>query len=127
MQVVIAHRRLTAWIAALAILAASLGPALIHALASATEADWIEICTTQGPKWIQAGKEGSEGTPVSAHLLEHCSYCSPHAPALGLPPATALAYLPLQLSHSVPRAFLSAQRILNPWVSAQPRAPPLFS
>jgi hypothetical protein len=127
MKTVLSYRRLTGLIATLVILAASLTPAFNHVLASASDATWIEICTTQGPKWIQADKDGSERTPVSVHLLEHCSYCSPHAPALGLPPATALAHLHLQLSHSAPLTFLSAPRILNSWVGAQPRAPPPFS
>ena len=106
---------------------ASLAPALSHALASATGANWIEICTTQGAKWIQAGEDGSERAPASGHALEHCPYCSLHAPALGLPPATDLAPLPLGLCHEVPLAFLSAPRTLHAWVSALPRAPPLFS
>jgi hypothetical protein len=121
------HRRLTSWIAALAILLASLAPALSHALASATGSNWVEICTTQGSKWIQAGEDGSERAPASGHALEHCPYCSLHAPALGLPPATDLAQPPPGLCHEVPLAFLSAPRTLHAWVSALPRAPPLFS
>lgn len=111
----------------MAILLASLAPALSHALASATGSTWIEICTTQGSKWIKAGEDGSERSPASAHVLDHCPYCSLHAPTLGLPPATHLAHLPLRLSQEVPLAFLSAPRTLHAWVSAQPRAPPLFS
>ncbi len=121
------HRRLTSWIAALAILLASLAPALSHALASATGSNWVEICTTQGSKWIQAGEDGSERAPASGHALEHCPYCSLHAPALGLPPTTDLAQPLPGLCHEVPLAFLSAQRTLHAWVSALPRAPPLFS
>jgi hypothetical protein len=121
------HRRLTSWIAALAILLASLAPALSHALASATGSNWIEICTTQGSNWIQTSDDGSEGAPASAHVLDHCPYCSLHAPTLGLPPASDLAQQPLRLSQEVPLAFLSAPHTLHAWVSAQPRAPPLFS
>lgn len=127
MRAVRAHRRLTSWIAVLAILLASLAPALSHALATATGTSWVEICTTQGSKWIQAGEDGSERSPASAHVLDHCPFCSLHAPTLGLPPATLLGQLPLQLSHEVPRAFLFAPRTLHAWLSAQPRAPPLFS
>lgn len=127
MRAVRAHRRLTSWIAALAILLASLAPALSHALASATGSNWIEICTTQGSRWIQAGQDGSERAPSSAHVLEHCPYCSLQAPTLGLPPVTHRVHLPVQLSHVVPLAFLGAPRTLHAWVSAQPRAPPLFS
>jgi hypothetical protein len=127
MRAVRAHRRLTSWIAALAILLASLAPALSHALASATGFTWIEICTTQGSKWIKTGEDGSEPGPASAHVLDHCPYCSLHAPTLGLPPAAHWAHLPLRLSHEVPLPFLTAPRTLHAWVSAQPRAPPLFS
>jgi hypothetical protein len=126
MRVVPAHRRLTSWIAALALLLASLAPAVSHALASANGTNWIEICTTQGSKWIEAGKVGSERSPASAHALD-CPYCPLHAPTLGLPPASQLEHLSLRLGHEVPLAFLSAPRTLHAWVSAQPRAPPLFS
>lgn len=127
MRAVRAHRRLTSWIAALAILLASLAPTLSHALASATGANWIEVCTTQGSKWVQAGDDGAERAPASTHLLEHCPYCSLHAPTLGLPPVMERVHLPLPVGPAVPPAFLSAPRTLHAWVSAQPRAPPLFS
>ena len=121
-----AHRRFTSWIAALAILLSALAPALSHALAADGGASWVEICTTQGSKWIQA-EDGSEGAPASTHVLDHCPYCSLHAPTLGLPPTGLVGPLPLQLSHEVPLAFLFAPRTLHAWLSAQPRAPPLFS
>lgn len=121
------HRRLTSWVAALAILLASLAPALSHAMASAAGSGWVEICTTQGSKRIQAGDDGSQRAPALAHVLDHCPYCSLHAPTLGLPPATDLAQQSLRLCHEVPLAFLSAPRTPHAWVSAQPRAPPLLS
>lgn len=105
----------------------SLAPAMSHALASATGTNWIEICTTQGSKWIKASQDGSERAPASAHVVDHCPYCSLQTPTLGLPPAEHLAHLPLRLSLEVPIAFLSAPRTLHACVSAQPRAPPLFS
>ncbi len=122
-----AHRRLTTWIAALAILLASLAPSLSHAVASATGTNWIEVCTTQGSKWIAAGEDSSERAPASAHVLEHCPYCSLHAPDLALPPANDSAQLSARLAYEFPLAFLAAPRTLHAWVSAQPRAPPLFS
>lgn len=121
------HRRFTSLIAALVILLVAVAPTLGQVLASATGSQWIEVCTVQGSKWIQADEDGTEGAPSSAHLLEHCPYCTLHAPALGLPPASALAHLPLQLSHAVPLAFLSAPHTLHAWVTAQSRAPPRFS
>lgn len=127
MRAIRAHSRLTSWIAALAILVASLAPALSHAMASATGTHWVEVCTTQGAKWVQAGEDGSEHSTAPAHVLEHCPYCSLHAPTLGLPSVTQLVHLPGRLTHAVPPAFLSAPRTLYAWVTAQPRAPPLFS
>lgn len=120
-------RRLTSWIAALAILMGALAPALSHALASAGGKHWVEICTTQGSEWIQTGEDGTERLPATAHGLEHCPYCTLHAPTLGVPPANGLVQAPARLGHGVPLAFLSAPRTLHAWVSAQPRAPPLFS
>lgn len=122
-----AHRRLTTWIAALAILLAALAPSLSHALASAGRPSWVEICTTQGSRWVPSGENDSERAPPSAHVLEHCPYCSLHAPTLDLPPVAHLMHLPLRLSHQVPLAFLAAPRTLHTWVSAQPRAPPRSS
>lgn len=122
-----AHRRLTTWLAALAILFAALAPSLSHALASASGSDWIEVCTIQGSKWIATGEDGSERGPASAHVLDHCPYCSVHAPTLGLPPANDSVQPPSRRAHEVPLAFLAAPRTLHAWVSAQPRAPPVFS
>lgn len=122
-----AHTRLTSWIALLAIVLASIAPSLSHALSSASGSSWVEVCTAQGSRWIDAGEDGSKPAPASAHVLEHCPYCSLHVPTPGLPPATHFAPLPLGLSDELPLAFLAAPRTLPAWVSAQPRAPPLFS
>lgn len=119
-----AHHRLTHWIASLAILLASLAPSLSQALASASGTSWIAVCTTQGSKWIQSAADGSERAPGSVHVVDHCPYCSLHAPTLGLPPATDLVLLPLRRCREVVAAFLAAPRTLHAWVSAQPRAPP---
>jgi hypothetical protein len=127
MRALRAHVRLTGWIAALAILMVSLVPSLSHALAPATGTNWVEVCTIHGSTWIQAGEEGTERTPASAHVLDHCPYCSLHAPTLGLPPVAGSTHLPLRLAHEAPLAFLAAPCTLHAWVSAQPRAPPSFS
>ena len=104
-----------------------LAPSLSQALASANGTNWIEICTTQGARWIAADEDGSKRAPASAHALDDCPYCSIHAPALGLPPANGSALQPERLAYDFPLAFLAAPRTLHAWVSAQPRAPPLFS
>lgn len=128
MQALRAHRRLTSWLAALVMMLVSLAPTLSHALVAVTGGDWVEICTAQGAKWVQTGDADAERTPAStAHALEHCPLCSLHTPALGLPPPASSALLPMLLAHERPLAFFSAARTLHAWVTAQPRAPPLFS
>ncbi len=121
-----AHVRLSSWIAALAILLVSLAPALGQAWA-AKGSSWMEVCTAQGAKWVQAGEQGSTPELPPGHLFDHCPYCSLHAPALGLPPPAGLVHQLLRLGTEVPTAFLAAPRSLHAWVSAQPRAPPRFS
>lgn len=127
MRAVRHHLQLAGWIAVLAILLSALAPSLSQALAAGTGSNWVEVCTAQGSKWMAAGEAGTEPAPASAHVLDHCPYCSLHAPALGLPPVASMPPLLLQRAHEVPRAYLAARRTLHAWVSAQPRAPPLFS
>lgn len=127
MRVCRAHRRLPTWIAALAILLASLAPSLSHALGSAQAASWIEICTSQGSKWIAEKTDDSPAAPTAGHVFEHCSLCSMHAPTLGLPPLPALRPLPIEGHGEFPPAFFAVPRTLYAWVSARPRAPPQLS
>lgn len=125
-----ARLRFTGWVAILVVLLASLAPSLSHALGATQGASWVEICTAQGSKWVQgdsADSGGSKSAPAFAHPLEHCPYCSIHMPALGLPPTPLIVPLELGLEAEVPPAFLAAPRTSHAWVSAQPRAPPLFS
>jgi hypothetical protein len=121
------RQRFTSWTAVLAVLLASLAPTLSLALGAANSATWVEICTTQGSKWVATGEDGSGHAPASIHPLEHCPYCSLHTPTLGLPPLTGVQPLPVRLSHAVPVAFLAAPRTLHAWLSAQPRGPPRLS
>ncbi len=122
-----AQRPFAAWIAALAVLLAALVPTVSHALSSARGLGWIEVCSAQGALWLRADGKDAKDAPAAPHLIEHCPYCSLHAPVLGMPPAPqALALAPvagemvLPASHGVAPAQAA-------WASAQPRAPPRFS
>lgn len=118
-----AHRRLTTWVATLAVLLAALAPTVSFALGSRLGASWVEVCTVAGSKWVNAG-EGEPAAPAASHVFEHCHFCSIHTPAIGMPPAP-LAQLPIvDAAAVVPPAFLTAPRTLHAWASAQPRAPP---
>jgi hypothetical protein len=129
-----AQRQLATWFAMLAILMASLAPSVSHALGLTRDASWIEVCSAQGARWVKgdssdsiSNESESGSVPAAAHLLDHCPYCSVHMPAWGLPPAHEVAPLALGLEDKLPPAFLAARRTPHAWVTAQPRAPPLFS
>lgn len=127
MRALRAHRQLPTWMAALAILLASLAPSLSHALGRAQAGSWNEICTAQGSKWIAEKSDGSPSAPTASHVFEHCAFCSVHAPGLGLPPTPELRPLPIEGHGEFPPAFYAAPRTLHAWVSARPRAPPQLS
>lgn len=123
-----ARRRLTAWIAVLAVLLMSLAPTVSHALGRASVEGWVEVCSAEGSRWVLAEPAGAGGAPGAvAHLLDHCPCCSSHAPTLGLPFAPGSTALGPDLSDEVPQAFLAAARTLFAWVGARSRAPPLLS
>lgn len=119
-------RRLATWIAVLAVLMAALAPAISHALASDGSSAWIEVCTAQGSRWLQADAErGEDSTPGTGQTLKHCPYCNLHPNVLGIPPTPVMALPASESATAVPRAFLAAPHTLPVWTSAQPRAPPL--
>lgn len=129
-----ATRKLFAWFALCAIVMASLAPTLSHALGRTASANWVEICTTQGSKWLalstadagDASETPGDAPAPALHPFEHCDYCSHHLQPLGLPPA-ALSVDPAPTLHEgPPAAFYSAPRTLHAWVRAQPRAPPIL-
>lgn len=121
------HKRtLSTWIATLAVLLAALVPSISHAIGSGQAASWIEVCSTQGSKWVLSDEREGDPAPA-AHLLEHCPVCSLHAQALALPPVPPVLPLRLDLGEAFPTAFLSAPTTLHAWLSAPPRAPPALS
>ena len=121
-----AARRISSWIAILAILLGALAPAISHALASPGKG-WVEVCTAQGTIWVAGDEAGDNKSSKTTDEAKHCAYCSFHAHALGILPSAATALPVPALSEAVPRAFLSAPRTLHAWANAQPRAPPIHS
>jgi hypothetical protein len=119
-------RRLAAWTALFAALAAALLPAISHAFAldgSATK--WVEVCSVSGPVAIEVPANGP-GFPKApkASDFEHCPFCSAQAaPVAILPPTVAVLALPAA-SAPVPPLFLLAPRPLFAYLAARPRAPP---
>lgn len=76
-----------------AMLLAVLAPAISRALASTRVAgDWVELCTSQGMRWVQLMTDGTAGEPFSAvdlmHALDDCGHCA----------LTTERFAPLQLA-----------------------------
>jgi hypothetical protein len=108
----------------LAILLASLAPSLSHALAAGNAASWVAVCSTQGSKWLLSDADPSPGGSGPAHVLEHCPYCTIHAPVLALPPLLQRTAVEPSHTDGFQSVVRSDPRTDAAWLSAQPRGPP---
>jgi len=121
-----ARRIVFTWIAALAVLLATLAPAVAQALAAASGRGWFEVCSASDGAATQAGPARKDGAPEPAapHPFEHCPYCALHADLA--PPSAPSGWTAAAASAFVerPAAFLDAPKRFWIWSAAQPRAPP---
>lgn len=124
-------QRMTAWIACLAILMASLAPSISYALAAAA-ADAAAM-PAHMPAAGEASTHAHDAAPAhsdSDHGLlhvKHCPFCLTHAGSFGLLPPPSLP-LPAPDGEEV-RPF-DAGPAMYPdlaWVTPQSRAPPSLS
>jgi hypothetical protein len=117
-------RRLIAWIACLAILAAGFMPSLTYALAAQGSAH----VAVQHEEHEFCGDEAAPGTThAPAHQLHHgahCPFCLLHLDAAAPPPCAAGVVPAAALPRLLPPAFLHARLSSAVWLAAQPRAPP---
>lgn len=127
------RRRLTAWLASLAVLFAALAPSVSMALSAARGGDslLLEICSVAGDRSLddRAGDAGLRGTGGPALPLPaahaHCPFCL--LPPAWLGPPAASAVLPFAAGPGE----APVRRILPPFATrpalpgARPRAPPL--
>ncbi|MET0319555.1 MAG: DUF2946 domain-containing protein [Duganella sp.] len=120
------RRRLTVWIAMLAILFSALAPAVSHAIeAGRGTAAWVEICTVAGAKMVRLGDAPMK--PVQdalQHHMDNCPYCAAHAGGPGLPPPAALTFAILGGHDLFPSLFYTAPTVQFAWSAAAPRGPP---
>jgi len=116
-------RGLAAWLAIVAMLLATLAPAVSHALASGSDGT-IEICSVDGPRTISSPDAPA---PLPHNALEHCPYCFTQANSVALPSAP----LPMFGAPSGPLAAVAAIAPARPArtvpLAARPRAPPFSS
>jgi hypothetical protein len=99
------HQKFASWVAMVAIVFASLAPALSHAFAteSAPLTLWQEICTAQGTKFISSvvtlspeqvdTQQDSQSMQPHVGALEHCPLCFNHAGAISLPPGNHVLFV----------------------------------
>ena len=75
------RNRWAAWLAVLAVLLGALAPTFTHALMAATGqvSQGLEICTSEGPRWVAAdaaaSADDSTSLPGSATSPAHCQFC----------------------------------------------------
>ncbi|MBI1907566.1 MAG: DUF2946 family protein [Rhodocyclales bacterium] len=119
-------QRLTAWIAALAMVAAALMPAVTQAATAAAGGQaWLEVCTVFGVERI-AVDSTPDSQPVGGKARGMaCPWC--HLP-VGLPDAPAAA-APHSMDYGDRRIVTAREqqvpRSLAGATSSRPRAPPL--
>ena len=123
------QHRVTAWLAALAVLWGALLPVLSHAVVAnqAVGNGWVEVCTATGMAWVNStdGQATPEsGSPARTTGMSGCDWCATHSPLTGLPAVSLPAVAPFVFGVDVPAAFLHAPRPLFVWAAAQSRAPP---
>lgn len=125
------HRRISGWLALLAVLLGALAPTVSQAMvASGDRAQWIEVCSVSGMTWVRAdladaATDVDGGSPAS-EISPHCPWCMLHGGVAGLPPAADQA-LPLARQTDLPAAFYQAAHTSTVWNTARSRAPPLAS
>jgi hypothetical protein len=120
-------RRITTWLAAMAILFAALAPSISHALASAGKLSptWMEICSAEGSKAFKGDDAGGATQKKNSSVgFEHCPYCTVHGGSVGLPPTAGFTLPAFSGSFPLPSLFYQAPRPLFIWAAAQSRAPP---
>jgi hypothetical protein len=67
-------KRIISWVAMFAILMTSFAPLVSHAL-NFNNANFVEVCTSQGVKLVQTSDSDSQDQKSSIDL-NHCSYCT---------------------------------------------------
>jgi hypothetical protein len=119
------HRRLTAWLAVLALVMGSLAPALGQAVAvSSGQHDWVQVCSASGMFWVRADEDPANPNPPSAEFSTACPSCSLYGGAPGLPPGL-LPGAVLSDGTSPPPGLRPCDPSASVWAPAQARAPPV--
>jgi hypothetical protein len=120
-------RRLTLWIASLAILLAALAPGLLSLTAGSgnPSAPWHEVCTASG--LLESAADEQAPSPLKMLPGKHCPWCTHHI-WFALPPAPASL---VRLAPVIRLVVLAPEhpplRGAPPHHPAAPRGPPVIS
>jgi hypothetical protein len=130
--------RWSLWLALLLSLLGALAPAVSRALAApGRTAQAIEVCTSEGPRWLSATaaeaavaaadpdflRTASPGGQDAAPSLDHCPFCLLVAERLGPPPAASMHFFNAESGLAPPDAQALFFRSISPG-SIWPRGPP---
>ncbi len=120
-----AVRKLSAWLAALAMLMLALAPSVTRVLAAADAASWVPVCTADGLVQVQMLAGGERIPNPAEHIAQaDCPYCAlqGHAHVLASSaPALALPALPAAAQRAPDGVAFHGAAV---WSTAQARAPP---
>jgi hypothetical protein len=127
------HKRLSAWLAMLAMVWGALAPTLGQAAARealSPDSGWVEVCSTTGMVWVHldSGAErtgehpGGAGNAMS--VMTDCALCLLHGATAGAAPVGALVLLPFHTQALLP-VVPTAPALATVWPGALLRAPPL--
>jgi Protein of unknown function (DUF2946) len=126
------HRRITAWLAMLALVLGALAPTVAQAMVVGGErADWLEICSVSGMAWVKVDtgevrdQQPDGGAPAGA-ASQHCAWCTLHGGVSGLPTVSPVPVMAARLT-DLPPAFYLAPMAASVWMPALSRGPPLAS
>jgi hypothetical protein len=133
------NRKITIWAICFALFFGALAPAISHARASASSAEfsWVTICSGSGNKQVKLADRDNPANALSTGaadipkdalvVLKHCPFCSNHTASWALPPSSGLVLYKPSLSAKYTAFFDATTRSLFNWARAQPRGPPPLS
>ncbi len=121
------NRRITAWVAAVALAFSVLVPALAQAVAWGADraAPWAEICTSSGMQ--QGADPTSGGENPLPHGTKHCSWCNGGSHPSVLLPANCSPVIGSRGEESTGEFRQPSLVRLTLHGESQPRAPPICS
>ena len=124
-------RKIMAWMACIAILLATLAPAISHAIApqGGSVPVWSEICTAGGLVAVDAAHLAPDDSSSPEQQNPHfdkCPYCRLQADVPGLPPSAATPTFAIEDGDFHPFLFYQSPSPSFAWTSGYPRAPPVF-